>query len=514
MDIWKGSVTVPFVQDTTKTLNDLSFSTQLKPPTPTSVLKHLNKNLSKSTFSFLRFVPPSSVPFYLAAGPSLQVTTTSPATDAFLRTFFRSALPKLDPDYEEGTVVQSQISILLKVIQPHSEDAQLEVPEADWGITEVLIYGVVSYKAPTPEPAPVAVRPTPPHSSPGPPVENEETITYHVLPLSTRHNLHIARAARADGPASRPARAKTPPQDLAGSFLAPNPQDTLNPTISATARKRRADVLDKAVERKTKKPKMTETAPAPLTLLGSRAVNARRSQRDVSPTPMPRQPSILKRESSVSHLRREPSVSHLRRESSEYFDRRETSVSFSRPQSSAGIQPQSAGLGPVAIKPDPDPAAKRLIELTIVDEMKAAGVKDYRRVENSDEFYKKEYKGIYYHTYRTAVFALRDGNFNPIKVRAVVRRLVETFTGIGLGLDEDESRMLEGGDGPRVSRKALKKESVVIKLEDEEDPLLLKEEPDEADPEAKGTEEDPLMLTEGSDEADPEVKGNEVALIT
>lgn len=226
---------------------DLHFSTSGKQPA--SVLTHLRTSLTTAKLSFLAYVDPARVPLFLACGPSLNLTTSSVETESFFRALFLSALPDLD-DSDLYTPEQCRVALLLRVSGGEGRE---------WGVTELVVYGAVSL----PNPKEKKGNMTPPTSSPPPdsPESSESPeppirVTVHALPLSSRHgfNTFIPAAKSAPVPVSVDA---TP---AAAVFIAPDPQEILNPFITQSAKKRRADVLDTAIEKRKKPRKNAATA--------------------------------------------------------------------------------------------------------------------------------------------------------------------------------------------------------------------------------------------------------------
>lgn len=510
MEIWKGSVEVPYVKGTYRILEDLCISTAVLTAGPSSsVTNHLNTYLKNSTLSFLSYLPPSCVPFFLAAGPSLEVTTSSPTTCDFFRNLFLSALPK--PSHGDGkwggaddhneTEEQSRIALLLKVrseLPPDSDsdDVISSVP-SDWGISELLIYGSITHPLSISVGAISSIS-TPPHSSPEPPIPAPlPVVSVHALPLSSRHGFSSCIPKKPE-----------PNQDA--RFIAPNPEDILNPVISRSTKKRRAEVLDRAVDKKTKKFKRPEQAPLPsqlrpppLTLIGSRSVLGGRNANvgsgpgSTSMLSSSHDNDFVIREDSLEPLsvqKRRASGGNVANETgSKQAHRRTVSDSkpTERPKSSSGSlipRPRSATLKPEkrttrdqsAIDTKERPRSevenknRDLLNKLVLEEMRRRGLKDYRKDINSNsnntlrrstasppssnsstekedpaiatelavvdekhmlkrrEEEREEYKAIFHHTAKAAVFALRHDGFselamNPDKMRRCVEKLLGVF---------------------------------------------------------------------------------------
>ncbi|KAF8245184.1 hypothetical protein K440DRAFT_646552 [Wilcoxina mikolae CBS 423.85] len=444
----------------------------LNTPTPTtSIANHLKTHISNSSFSFLSYLPPSRVPFFLAAGPSLHVTTTSPETCDFFRRFFLSALPKAS-DVDEETTEQSRIALLLRV-HPKTSGSFDESNPGDWGITEVLIYGAITY------PPPPDATQTPPNSSPDPPVpEPVPIVSVRALPLSSRHNFtaHIP--------------VKQEPNQEEARYIAPNPQEILNPIISRSTKKRRADALDRAVDKKIKKQKSCDILPSALSLMGRSALGGRNVNagnilppRDDLPdrTGSPEPLVGKKRRSSgiIGTSDAQTSKPHRRTTSMSIMSDRTSSALIPRPRSAAG---KVADRQLIKKEPSSDAIERSEIETKnrdllnkiVLEEMKYRGLKDYRKdraksimppgedmleiaiADEEREQWKKweedreEYKGVFHHTVKAAIFALRHNGFGETAVlagqmRRTVDRLLSVFLDDGKENAVDVARLaIEG----------------------------------------------------------------------
>jgi hypothetical protein len=404
---------------------DLCLSTDLNAPTPTTtLLNHLKTHIANSTFSFLSYLPPARVPFFLAAGPSLHVTTSSPSTCDFFRNLFLSALPKTS-DVIEETTEQSGIALLLRVNPSATDSFEEEANQGDWGITELLIYGAITHPSP-PEAG------TPPNSSPdaSPPV-----VSVHALPLSSRHNFASYLSIKPE------------PHQEEPRYIAPNPQDVLNPIISRSTKKRRADALDRIVDRKmVKKQKASEARAA----LGGRNANT---------GPLSPRDELPDRTGSPEQRRR-PSVvtTTLERTASSLSMSRRSSIALvSRPSTSASTK----SLEKRVVKKEPEMVERSATEnknrdvlnKIVLEEMRRRGLKDYRKdraksimpagedvleVSVAEDDWKKreeereEYKSVFHHTVKAAVFSLRRDGFTEDlvaadRMRHVVDRLLGVF---------------------------------------------------------------------------------------
>ncbi|KAI5820079.1 hypothetical protein BZA77DRAFT_384825 [Pyronema omphalodes] len=449
MDIWKGSFEVPYVGGKTRKLDDLCLSTDLQAPAPSpSIAHHIKSYLSNSSFSFLSYLPPSRVPFFLAAGPSLNLTTSSPETSDFFRHLFLSALPKLDAsaagDTEE-TIEQSRIALLLRVT---STDAVAEGEnKGDWGITELLIYGAITYPA-----APDATQ-TPPNSSASPAIGPTPIISVRALPLSSRHGFKTYIPVK-----------REPGQDEA-RYITPNPQDILNPVISRSTKKRRADALDRAVDKKlVKKQRMVDARMALGKDAGVNTANLMPEEmmdRQGSPEPLAMKRRISMAQTEEGGLK----IEHRRTSSASIMS---TGISTS----TAVSRPNSRGRPTLERKPtiikkehsfsevaEAESKNRDLLNKIVLEEMKRLGMKDYRRdraksvmptgedmlevtvAGEEREQWKKweeereEYKNVFHHTVKATIFALRRYKFSEMPVatehmRRAVSQLLDVFLAV------------------------------------------------------------------------------------
>ncbi|CUS09314.1 unnamed protein product [Tuber aestivum] len=434
MDIWTGSISL---DSTTPPLEGLRLSTSSTSTPPPSVISHLTKSLSSCALSLISLIDPTRIPLFLATGPSLELTTTSPTTELYFRQLFLSKLPL---PTSSSCAEQSRVALLVSVSNPS------ERTPGDWQITELAIYGAISQP-----PAPGLDAATPPHSSP--PLEDQNSalttttatpnlrtiVTVHALPLSSNHAFPTFL------PKVTQEKTFTIREDAA-SFIAPNPQDIINPP--ASGKKRGADVIDSIVEKRKRAKARQQSGPPPpppLTLLGSRALN--------------RIPSLEPRSAGIKNERSpSPTGSKLRRSSGggtpgvvlgslSVFKREGTE---SRP--STAIKREGSDCFGSAVKRevgDVEGRNRDVLVKVVVARMKACGIRDYRSKsvmpisaaaaavppvpdENEEKREKEEYKNIYHHTVKAAIFALRnDGIANATvnleKMKFVVDKLLAVF---------------------------------------------------------------------------------------
>lgn len=352
---------------------------------------------------------------------------------------------------EEETPEQSRIALLLRVHADPSDSLEESNP-GDWGITEILIYGAVTY--PTP---PSGDSSTPPHSSPDPlPVP---IVSVHALPLSSRHNFAAY------------IQVKPEPDQEDARYIAPNPQDVLNPFISRSTKKRRADALDRVVDKKVKKHKTEDddTTWGVRNVLGGRNSNVGSlpSPRDELPD-LTGSPLIKKRKSigSVEELRVRKKGLQRANSMFNFSDRKSTALA-PRPRSSSSqlVEKMSIKKEPDAIERSGIESKNRdLLNKVVLEEMRRRGLKDYRRdkdqrakstmssmpageeavevavLDEENEQWRKweaereEYKGVFHHSVKAAMFALRHDGFSEVAIAAErMRRVVDLLLSVFLG---------------------------------------------------------------------------------
>jgi hypothetical protein len=372
------------------------------------------------------------------------VTTNSPSTCDFFRDFFLSALPK-QSGVEDETTEQSGIALLLRVQQPAPdvlEDEDASAP-GDWGITELLIYGAITYLSPST--SSINHNATPPNSSPDPPpLDLVPVVSVHALPLSSRHNFAAHFPIKPE------------PNRESARFIAPNPQDIINPVISRSTKKRRAEALDRAVKKTSKKQKLAP--PPPLTLfsrsvLGGSNINAGNKlptpDRENSPEPL----MFRKRRASGLGIPRKAGTPRL-------------SAPPERPGSALIPRSRAGTANPIKKEPSQDLSEAELanrdvLSKLVLKEMEVRGLRNYRSDnrrtksimpaggagedvvefaadgEEKDalrraEEEKEEFKNIFHHTVKAAAFALRKDRFSEVgvsveRMREVVRMLFGVF---------------------------------------------------------------------------------------
>ncbi|KAF2742973.1 hypothetical protein M011DRAFT_490222 [Sporormia fimetaria CBS 119925] len=132
-DIWSGDI---ILSDST-TVQDIILTTA-QTTTPTTL--HLPPNLR-----FLSFVSPARIPLHLAAGPSLDVSTTTRETQTWFSqhllhsSFLQTEDPENTPEWWTQPWSQSPIGILAST---DTADAGY-TPQNPVRITELLFYGII-----------------------------------------------------------------------------------------------------------------------------------------------------------------------------------------------------------------------------------------------------------------------------------------------------------------------------------------------------------------------------------
>lgn len=349
---------------------------------------------------------------------------------------------------EEETTEQSRIALLLQV-HANPTDSLDEVNPGDWGITEILIYGAMTYTTPPSEDSAT----TPPHSSPDlPPVP---IVSVHALPLSSRHNFAAYIQVKAE------------PDQEDARYIAPNPQDVLNPFISRSTKKRRADALDRVVDKKVKRHKSDDGVMGD----GRNALGGRNNNAGSLPSPTEELPDLTgplvtkKRKSLASMGEFQAQPKGFQRANSMFnLSDRKPAALVPRPRSSSSRLVEKN-----LIKKEPDAVERSEIESKnrdllnkiVLEEMRRRGLKDYRKdkdqraksimpageevvevavLDEEKEQWRKweaereEYKGVFHHTVKAAVFALRHDGFSEVIIVAErMRRAADLLLSVFLG---------------------------------------------------------------------------------
>lgn len=231
MDIWTGAICLP---DNTQ-ITDISISASQNAHTPA---------LPPSTLRFLSVVETARIPLYLAAGPSLDVWTTSGATEEWFSSILGGS-SCVTAECEDATAyqwctitrLQSPTGILVQVVGENAVDNSPRV-------TEILFYGTVT---------PQVGLPTPPTSSPNPSraaLADGPELRVHALPLSS--SLLYRCPATTTPPLSPSLRdLAAPMKETEAQFLS-SPSVQQAPSPGLNKRKQCDIIFDEATERRRK----------------------------------------------------------------------------------------------------------------------------------------------------------------------------------------------------------------------------------------------------------------------
>ncbi|KAF2183935.1 hypothetical protein K469DRAFT_581364 [Zopfia rhizophila CBS 207.26] len=228
--IWSGNIVLPD-GNAIKEITLASHNVASSPAIPNSI------------FRYLSTVDTARIPLYLAAGPSLDVWTTSEDTEQWFYSVLSKATNQADApedasrqEWWRRTRSQSPIGVLVQVVEQRME---AKLPR----ITDILFYGTIA--APT-NPG----LPTPPTSSPAFPhlAPNDiPELRVHALPLSS-DLLHASRFP--DFPNL------SPPAD-AHEFVVNNefqfiPSPLVFGAAASGSSKRKRDIFDEATQLRRK----------------------------------------------------------------------------------------------------------------------------------------------------------------------------------------------------------------------------------------------------------------------
>jgi hypothetical protein len=244
MDIWTGAICLPDDTQITGKCSSSLWPYLLTHCVDISISTSQNAHtlaLPSSTLRFLSVVETARIPLYLAAGPSLDVWTTSGATEEWFSSILGGS-SCVTAECEDATAyqwctitrLQSPTGILVQVVGENAVDNSPRV-------TEILFYGTVT-------PQSRVGLPTPPTSSPN--LADGPELRVHALPLSS--NLLYRCPATTTPPLSPSLRDLAAPiKETEAQFLSsPSVQQTPSPGLN---KRKRCDIIfDEATERRRK----------------------------------------------------------------------------------------------------------------------------------------------------------------------------------------------------------------------------------------------------------------------
>jgi hypothetical protein len=385
---------------------------------------------------FLSTVNTAKIPLYLAAGPSLDVWTTCPATEEWFGSILLSKAATTDDALEDTpgsgwwnlARSQSPIGILVQVV---NLSADARKPR----LKEILFYGTIA-------PSTTAGLPTPPSSSPDLHVVQGvrlPELKVHAIPLSS--DLLYQQAVL---PASPTLSARVEPQ-----FLQPQ----LEAQATPGSPKRKRDIFEEAtISSKKARGK------------GGAGIAAAAARGTESQPPLGhRQFLSIDTKTSPFPDSRPPSAnSALSRPGSRQLSRSPSISSDVRPSSRKGLDAHSkrSNLSYVATVPlQPEEATtesrnKEALSKVVMAAMRMYGLQQRKKnrsrrasmapgMEDSQQFNDEvtvedaakdeEYKLVYHQTYKGAAFALRKHiaekplHSQPDRLRDVVEKLLAIF---------------------------------------------------------------------------------------
>lgn len=248
-DVWRGNILLH--NDTLLEGKQLPLPIHILISSPEADVVLASQNIASSptipagTLRFLSAVETARIPLHLAAGPSLDVWTSSEETQAWFESVLLSqaAVPAIASgatstrQWWTQPRSQSPIGVLVQV-ETQAEDSK--APK----VSEILFYGTIATST-------TKALPTPPSSSPeheGPAVLPE--LRVYALPLSS--DLLYKPSAQLDSAASKTSHRadKQEPQFIPSSFTSTRPNGSP---------KRKRDVFEEAAElRKKAKKKAAE----------------------------------------------------------------------------------------------------------------------------------------------------------------------------------------------------------------------------------------------------------------
>ncbi|KAF2640689.1 hypothetical protein P280DRAFT_399510 [Massarina eburnea CBS 473.64] len=421
-DIWNGSIVLP----NGTAITDIGFASQNVASAPT---------ISGACLRFLSTVDTARVPLYLAAGPSLDVWTTTGVTEEWFASILSSKPTAGAGDgparqWWTNARAQSPIGFLVKVDDGGIMPSGLR-------ITEMLFYGTV-----TTSPG-VEVLPTPPSSSPDVfHVQSDAELPelkIHALPLSS--DLLHQGALRELPPLSPALNTNEPRPDTQPQFLPP--QHT--PETTPISPKRKLDLVEEAAQ--ARKRARTAAVAAAKEQESQRAYGHRKSMSiDTKIVPLvDSRPGSAQGARSLSRpLSRSPSLSSdmrplSRKGVSEGHAKRSTLSQVA----TVPIQPE---------EPTTETRNKEALSRVVMTAMRMHGLQQRKNKSRrgslapgvdqeqlsekatAEEAAKdEEYKQIYHQTYKGAALALRKHiatkplHSQPDRLRDIVEKLLAIF---------------------------------------------------------------------------------------
>ncbi|KAF1831699.1 hypothetical protein BDW02DRAFT_531344 [Decorospora gaudefroyi] len=429
-DIWSGEILLPdgnFIKDVGLASQNVASSVAL----PATALR------------FLSTVDTAQIPLYLAAGTSLDVWTTSEATETWFESILLSqpvdAIGSANNAWWNLARSQSQIGILMQV-EAAEEHEHVQRP----CVTEILFYGTVSATPTT------GGLPTPPSASPF--VDNAQggplpQLRVHALPLSS----HLLYPSNVQVPNDAEAEAQ---------FLPPSHEARSAPDSP----KRKRDIFEEATIANKKARGRGGKGVAAAAARGSETQQAYRHRKSslsidtkASPFPDSRPPSAsgaLSRPSS-RQLSRSPSLSSdtrpLSHKGQAEAHTRRSNLSH---VATLPLQPEE----PTTESRNKDALAKVVMAAMRMHGLQqrkqnrsrrasaAPGLDEQLSEEAAAEEAAKddEYKLIYHQTYKGAALALRKHiaekplHAQPARMRDVVEKLLTLFLSDPLAEEEEE----------------------------------------------------------------------------
>ncbi|KAL5420188.1 hypothetical protein PMIN03_000017 [Paraphaeosphaeria minitans] len=411
-----------------------------------TLASHVTVAVAAASLRFLAIVDTAQIPLYLAAGPSLEVWTTSEDTEEWFSSVLLNK-PAAPQDAQASRWLtcaraQSPVAILVQV-----EGSQLDTNGPR--ITEILFYGTVAAPA-------HGALPTPPSSSPdySHAILDQEPLPelkVHALPLSS-DLLH--KPTLPQHPPPSPSLSTSEPRThVEPQFLPP----TYTCDQTPTSPKRKRDVFDEATQARKKARSKGGESIAAAAARGQESQRALGHRKSLSidtkalpyPDSRPGSANALTRPSS-RQLSRSPSIS------SDIRPLSRKGIPESQAKRSALSQVVTVPLQPE--EPTTESRNKEALSRVVMAAMRMHGLQQRKKnksrrgsvapgirieeqlseeaaaEEAAEEAAKdEEYKLIYHQTYKSAVLAFRKHmsskplHSQPDRLRDVVERLLAIF---------------------------------------------------------------------------------------